>query len=117
LLIGYFNIIFFIDEVFTLKINNEELEKCCLFFKVLGDPTRFKIIETLRTGEKYVSEICESLDMSPSAVSHQLTMLKKAKVIKSRRDGKNVYYSFDDEHVVGVIDLALLHSKHSNISI
>lgn len=100
-----------------LKINNNELEKCCLFFKVLGDPTRFKIIETLRDGEKYVSEICDSLDMSPSAVSHQLTMLKKAKVIKSRRDGKNVYYSFDDEHVVNVISLALEHSAHSNITL
>lgn len=100
-----------------MKINNNELEKCCLFFKILGDPTRFKIIETLRDGEKYVSEICESLDMSPSAVSHQLTMLKKGKVIKSRRDGKNVYYSFDDEHVVGVINLALEHSAHRDITI
>lgn len=100
-----------------MKINNDELEKCCLFFKVLGDPTRFKIINTLRDGEKFVSQICESLDMSPSAVSHQLSMLKKAKVIKSRRDGKNIYYSFDDDHVIGVIDLALLHSKHSDIEL
>jgi DNA-binding transcriptional ArsR family regulator len=100
-----------------LKINNDELEKCCLFFKVLGDPTRFKIIDTLRDGEKYVSEICKSLDMSPSAVSHQLTMLKQAKVVKSRRDGKNIYYSFDDEHVVDVINLALEHSAHSDITI
>ncbi|MGH4038139.1 MAG: ArsR/SmtB family transcription factor [Sphaerochaeta sp.] len=100
-----------------MKIKNDELEKCCLFFKVLGDPTRFKIIDTLRDGEKCVSEICQSLDMSPSAVSHQLTMLKKTKVVKSRRDGKNMYYSFDDEHVVGVINLALEHSAHSSIEI
>ncbi len=64
-----------------------------------------------------MSEICQSLDMSPSAVSHQLTMLKKTKVVKSRRDGKNMYYSFDDEHVVGVINLALEHSAHSSIEI
>lgn len=100
-----------------MKIDTTELKKCCLFFKALADPTRFKIIETLRDNEKCVSEICESLNMSPSAVSHQLTQLKKVKVVKSRRDGKNIYYSFDDDHVTGVIDLALAHSAHSNIKI
>jgi len=96
-----------------MKIKQEDLEKCCLFFKSLSDPTRFKIIETLRDGEKCVNEICSALNMSPSAVSHQLTMLKKVKVVKSRRAGKNIYYAFDDEHVTGVIDLALAHSAHS----
>lgn len=100
-----------------MGINNIDIEKCCLFFKVLGDPTRFKIIDTLRDGEKCVSEICTALDMSPSAVSHQLNTLKKAKVVKSRRDGKNIYYSFDDEHVTEVIRIALEHTAHSNIEI
>ncbi|MBK5200335.1 MAG: winged helix-turn-helix transcriptional regulator [Spirochaetaceae bacterium] len=100
-----------------MSINNIDIEKCCLFFKVLGDPTRFKIIDTLSDGEKCVSEICAALDMSPSAVSHQLNTLKKAKVVKPRRDGKNIYYSFDDEHVTEVIKVALEHSSHSNIEI
>ncbi|OJF76633.1 MAG: hypothetical protein BKP49_05585 [Treponema sp. CETP13] len=98
-----------------MNLNEENRTKCCSFFKVLGDPTRFKIIETLYDGEKCVSEICAALQMTPSAVSHQLTTLKKVKVVKSRREGKNIYYSFDDEHVVGVINLALEHSAHSHI--
>ncbi len=100
-----------------MGINQIDIEKCCLFFKVLGDPTRFKIIDTLRDGEKCVSAICSALDMSPSAVSHQLNTLKKAKVVKSRRDGKNIYYTFDDEHVTDVIKIALEHSSHSDIEI
>lgn len=100
-----------------MSINNIDIEKCCLFFKVLGDPTRFKIIDTLRYGEKCVSEICTALDMSPSAVSHQLNTLKKAKVVKSRREGKNIFYSFDDEHVTEVIRIALEHSAHSDIAL
>lgn len=100
-----------------MSIKNMDIEKCCLFFKVLGNPTRFKIIDTLRSGEKCVNDICSALDMSPSAVSHQLNTLKKARVVKARRDGKNIYYSFDDHHVTEVISIAIEHSVHSDIEI
>jgi len=95
-----------------MEFNQDNLAHCCLFFKVLGDPTRMKIILSLKGKELCVSEICEKLTMSPSAVSHQLTVLKKARVVKSRREGKNMYYSFDDNHVDGVIDLAVEHTTH-----
>ncbi|MCH3918692.1 MAG: metalloregulator ArsR/SmtB family transcription factor [Spirochaetia bacterium] len=93
-----------------MEINESNLHKCCLFFKVLGDPTRMRIILVLKGQELCVSEICEKLNMSPSAVSHQLNVLRKARVVKSRRDGKNIYYSFDDGHVDSVINSALEHT-------
>ena len=82
------------------------------FFKVLGDETRVRIIYALYDGECCVNDIAEALGMSQSAVSHQLKLLKMDNLVKSRREGKNVYYSFDDDHVVGILSMALEHIRH-----
>ena len=68
-------------------------------FKVFGDSTRMKIIAALLEGELNVSEIAAITNSTPSAISHQLRVLKQAKLVKGRKDGKAVYYSLDDEHV------------------
>ena len=82
------------------------------FFKVLGDDTRMKIMYAIQNQELCVGNIAEILDMTQSAVSHQLRALKYAGLVKSRRDGKNVYYSLDDEHVVEILAKALIHIRH-----
>lgn len=78
-------------------------------FKVLGDPTRTKILTTLEMGELCVTDICECVNMTKSAVSHQLRILRQAKLVKGNKVGKEVFYSLDDSHVSQIFDCALTH--------
>lgn len=78
-------------------------------FKVLGDSTRAKILFVLEQGELCVSDICCCLEMTAGAVSHQLRILKQAKLVKNRREGKEIIYSLDDDHVSTLFDCALAH--------
>lgn len=87
-------------------------EKLSSFFKVLGDETRVKIIYALSKKEMCVNEISCILGISQSAISHQLKQLKLEGQVKSRRDGKNVYYSLDDEHIVDILNQSLNHIQH-----
>lgn len=82
------------------------------FFKMMGDETRVKIIYTLAEQEMCVNDLAMVLGMTQSAVSHQLKLLKMENQVKSRRDGKNIYYSLDDQHVVEILEAALIHVKH-----
>ena len=97
----------------TLKAlpGNEEIEALAEFYKVMGDPTRLQLLMALENGEFCVSDLCNVLNMNRSAVSHQLKALKTAKLSKSRKDGKTVYYSLDDEHVRSVLEVALEHIR------
>ncbi|MGN0181869.1 MAG: ArsR/SmtB family transcription factor [Candidatus Ornithomonoglobus sp.] len=80
-------------------------------FKIFGDNTRIRILWALFSQELSVSDISDKLDMSQSAISHQLRTLKQARLIKSRRDGKNTFYSLDDDHVKRIIEQVLIHIK------
>ncbi len=78
-------------------------------FKVFGDPTRAKILCCLNVQSLFVGELAEILNMSLSAVSHQLRILRNAKLVKSEKMGKEVLYSLDDDHVMSIIELTLTH--------
>ena len=78
-------------------------------FKVLGDPSRLRILNALGAAELCVCDLSETLDMSQSAVSHQLAILRGARLVRTRRDGKAVFYALDDEHVSQIIDVATTH--------
>lgn len=78
-------------------------------FKVFGDSTRIRIMNVLFSGPTSVGEIAEILDMSQSAISHQLRNLKENKLVKSERDGKSIKYSLLDEHVKLIIEIGLEH--------
>lgn len=80
-------------------------------FKILGDETRTKIIALLSQGERCVCEISEALGMTKSAISHQLKVLRMARLVKPRKVGKEVYYSFYDHHIMKIYDLAVEHVK------
>lgn len=85
------------------------------FFKVMGDETRMRLLLCLyRNGEACVSELAEELAMTPSAVSHQLRVLKDADLIRGRREGKNIFYALDDEHVMEIIGTARTHVEHKH---
>lgn len=90
-------------------LSAEDLSIMCNLFKLLGDPSRMKIILALTEGELCVYHIVEAVGGNQSAVSHQLRVLKDNRLVKSRRDGKNIVYSFYDEHVSRIIGIALEH--------
>ena len=83
------------------------------FFKIFADETRLKIIAALNTSELCVLDICSVLNMTKSAVSHQLSTLRQMRVIKSRKEGRSVFYSLDDEHVTQVFEMGLAHVVHT----
>ncbi|MFT8352535.1 ArsR/SmtB family transcription factor [Clostridium saccharoperbutylacetonicum] len=83
-------------------------------FKVLGDSTRIKILCTLFEAEMCVCDIAAVLGMTQSAISHQLRVLKQARLVKYKRSGKVVYYSLDDEHVKHIFDQGLIHISERN---
>ncbi|MCY6957097.1 ArsR/SmtB family transcription factor [Clostridium brassicae] len=86
------------------------------FFKVLGDNTRIKILFALSVNEMCVCDISTLLSMNQSAVSHQLRVLRGARLVKYRKEGKVVYYSLDDEHVENVFKQGLDHIQHKHIN-
>lgn len=90
----------------------EALQDLAALFKALGDPTRVRILAALALRELCVCDLCAILDMSQSAVSHQLRLLRTARLVRFRRDGKNVFYSLDDEHVLALFAQGLEHVRH-----
>ena len=89
--------------------NEENIERVCNTFRVIGEPSRMKIVLALLQGEMCVYHIVEACGGTQSAVSHQLRVLKDNRIIKSRRDGQNVLYSIADEHSVKIIQISEEH--------
>ena len=89
--------------------DDEILYDLAELFKVFGDTTRVRILYVLFESELCVNDIAQCLGMTPSAVSHQLRLLKANKLVKFRRDGKTVFYSLDDDHVRSMISLGMEH--------
>ena len=85
------------------------LEELGTFFKIFGDPSRISILWALSQSEMCVCDLCALLGMKQSAVSQQLKVLKHSRIVKSRRDGKMIYYSLDDNHIERVLNLGMQH--------
>ena len=99
-----------IVDMVKIKLPKEEnLYDLAELFKVFGDSTRIKILSALFESEMCVCDIAYLLNMTPSAISHQLRILKQARLIKNRRDGKIVFYSLDDGHIKQIFDQGLNH--------
>ena len=79
------------------------------FYKVFGDSTRIKILYVLFESEMCVGGIAQLLNMTMSAISHQLRVLKGARLVKQRREGKTVFYSLSDDHVRTIIEMGMEH--------
>lgn len=90
----------------------EDLDQLSELFKVLGDRTRIAILQTLDQSEMCVCDLANVLNMTKSSISHQLSILRTARIIKNRRAGKEVYYAMDDEHITKLYELGLAHIKH-----
>lgn len=89
--------------------DERRLERLADFFRIFGEPARLKILSALMDGEMCVGELAGVLEMSQSAVSHQLRVLKQAHVVRTRRDGKNILYSLDDDHIETILSFGMEH--------
>lgn len=98
-----------VDQVRNLMPKKDDISGLAELFKVFGDGTRVKIISALFHSEMCVCDIAALLDMTKSSISHQLRVLKQARLVKYRRDGKVVFYSLEDEHIKSIFDQALSH--------
>jgi ArsR family transcriptional regulator len=98
-----------IEHVATALPPDELLAELADVFKVFGDSTRVRILSALQESEMCVCDIAALLQMTKSAISHQLRALRQAKLVKFRRDGKVVYYSLDDAHISGILKAGLEH--------
>ena len=103
-----------INEKLATRVKNKMLSDDLLFdvaevFKIFGDSTRIKIIYALKLSELCVSDLAFITNSSDSAISHQLRILKQAKLVKSRKEGKIVYYSLKDEHVIKLFEIGREH--------
>ena len=100
-----------VDQARKAAIPGADLDRLVLTYKVLGDPTRLKIVMALRDVEMCVCDLAAFLGVSASAVSHQLRRLKDLALVKSRRDGQIIYYTLDDDHVAGLLNLGIDHVR------
>jgi DNA-binding transcriptional ArsR family regulator len=80
-------------------------------FRVLGDPTRVRILDALSRSELCVQDLSTRLTLSESAVSHQLRLLRGARIVRARRAGRNVFYALDDQHVLTLFEQGLRHAQ------
>ena len=78
-------------------------------FRILGDPTRVRIVDALADGELCVHEIADRVDISESAVSHQLRLMRSMRIVRGRREGRCVYYTLDDQHILSLFQQGLRH--------
>ena len=98
-----------VKEVKSKMANDEIIDKLTNFFKVFGDFTRAKLLIALLEQELCVSDLANILDRKKSIISHQLKTLKEAKLVKSKKVGRVVYYSLDDDHVSMILKMANEH--------
>lgn len=103
-----------LEKVRANMPDEDTLVNVAELFKVFGDSTRTRILSALSVSELCVCDISVLLNMSMSAVSHQLRILRQTKIVKSRRKGKEIVYSLDDEHISELYKLALEHLSEDN---
>jgi len=89
----------------------QELQALSELYKLLGDHTRIRILDALSISELCVCNLSAILDMSQSAISHQLRVLRTGRIVKYRKEGKNVFYSLDDEHISNIIKQGMEHIR------
>lgn len=94
------------------EVRDADIQKVSKFFKNISDPTRLRILLALSNEEMNVSTITQKLEMEQSAISHQLKLLRENHLVKSRKEGKTVVYSLDDQHVMDILTETFIHMKH-----
>lgn len=101
-----------VDKTLKKMPEGNVFNKLAEFFKILGDTTRARILFALDQNEMCVCDIANVIGMSKSSISHQLGTLRRSGIVKCRKEGKEVYYMLDDDHVKGLFELGIKHIEH-----
>lgn len=101
-----------VEDTLSKMPENKTLQNLADFFKIMGDSTRCKLLFALLQNEMCVCDLANVISMTKSSISHQLSKMKEAGMVKSRRSGKTVYYSLDDDHIAEIFKVGLEHIKH-----
>ena len=97
-----------------VSVSGDELDTLAELFKQLADPTRLRILSLLaENGSNCVHELCAGLGMTQTAVSHQLRTLRNARLVRGVRQGREIHYSIDDDHVLKTLSSGLRHVRHT----
>lgn len=102
------------EDTFDMEkeLENDFIHDVADFFKVFGDSTRVKLLQRLLQSELCVGDLAQSLEMTQSAVSHQLRVLRQNGLVKYHKEGKTVFYSLDDDHIKVVLEQGMHHIRH-----
>ncbi len=101
------------DEIELKPMHDQEAKRLAEYLKVFGDPDRIRILELLKDREVCVGHMAEALGKTVSAVSHQLSIMRRQRLVRYVKDGKNIFYTLDDDHVVGLLEAAMEHIRHA----
>jgi len=93
-----------LSDVRTRLLGARSIDLVTTTFKLLGDPTRVRLVDALTHGERCVSDLASLVGLSESAISHQLRLLRAARLVRVRRAGRLAFYALDDHHVAGLLD-------------
>lgn len=101
------------EDIVLTPMQENEARLLAEYLKVFGDPDRIRILALLKDKEVCVGHIAETLGKTVSAVSHQLGLMRRQRLVRYVKDGKNIYYTLDDDHVSKLLDAATEHIKHA----
>ena len=101
-----------VDKVKNQMLTEEYFYKLAELFKIMGDSTRMKLLFAIDKSDMCVNDIANLLNMSKSSISHQLAVLRNVGIVKYRREGKEVIYSLDDEHIKELFEVSIEHVEH-----
>lgn len=101
-----------VDQVRTRMLPEQLFDRLAETFQAMGQATRVKILYALSQQELCVCDLAGLLDTTPSAISHQLRILRNLRLVKNRKDGKVVFYSLDDDHIAALFEQGLDHVRH-----
>lgn len=98
----------------AVHVDAEACERAAAIFRALGDPQRLRLLILLEAGECCVSELCSTLDEPMPAISQRLRLLKSERIVRSRRDGKHVFYALADDHISRLVTNGVMHAMETN---
>jgi DNA-binding transcriptional ArsR family regulator len=104
-----------VDAVKEKMLSDDKIYDLAEIFKIFADTTRIKILYSLFEGEICVCDIATFVGTTQPAISHQLKLLKQAKIVKGRKEGQSVYYSLDDEHIKNILNVGLEHIEEGKV--
>ena len=101
-----------VDERLSDQLEETVISSLADSFKALADPTRIRMLHNLTNRELCVCDLAEILGMTQSAVSHQLRYLRTLRIVKNRREGNTIFYTCDDAHIAGLLQMGIDHASH-----